>query len=62
MERRSPTRESYRISRPLECVECGVIGERDAPGWRGYRTDDPETNEEPKVSFYCAYCAIREFG
>ncbi len=61
-ERRSVTRESYRFSGPLKCTECGAVGEADAPGWRGYRTDEPETDDVPAIAFYCAYCAIREFG
>jgi hypothetical protein len=61
-ERRSETRQAYRLSGPVECIECGATLETHAPGWRGYRIDEPDTDDPPAVAFYFAYCAIREFG
>jgi hypothetical protein len=61
-ERRCASRQSYRLNRSLECVECGELSRPKAPGWRGHRTDEPETDDVPEVVFYCPYCAIREFG
>ena len=46
----------------LACVECPRVSSATAKGWRGYRTDDPELEEPPKLSFYCPDCARREFG
>jgi hypothetical protein len=46
----------------MECVECGVTADDHAEGWRGYRTDEPDTNDSPEVAFYCPSCAEREFG
>ena len=62
MERRHVSRWLYRFSGPLKCAECGVQSEGDAPGWRGYRTDEPATDDVPAVVFLCPYCSIREFG
>jgi hypothetical protein len=62
VERRDPTRRWYRYSGPLRCTECGVFSDERAAGWRGYRTDEPESDDTPEVVWYCAYCAIREFG
>jgi hypothetical protein len=47
---------------PLECVGCGFLSQGRAWKWRGYRTDEPETRDEPEVLFYCPTCAAREFG
>jgi hypothetical protein len=47
---------------PLECVECGTLSTVNASGWRGYRTDEPETDDLPELLFYCPSCAEREFG
>jgi hypothetical protein len=33
-----------------------------ALGWRGYRTDEPYTDDVPAVAWLCPYCAVREFG
>ncbi len=45
----------------VRCEECGTVddGER---GWRAYRLDEPERDEEPAVAFYCPACAEREFA
>lgn len=45
----------------LACVECPRVSSVTAKGWRAYRTDDPELEEPPKLSFYCPECARREF-
>jgi hypothetical protein len=45
----------------LACVECPRVSSATAKGWRAYRTDDPELEEPPKLSFYCPECARREF-
>jgi hypothetical protein len=39
----------------LVCVECGLVSEGDARGWRAFLTDD----DKPAV--YCPPCAEREF-
>jgi hypothetical protein len=46
----------------LACVECPRVSTATATGWRAYRTDDPELDEPPTLSFYCPDCARREFG
>ena len=46
----------------LACIECPRVSSAGARGWRAYRTDDPEFDEPPKLSFYCPDCARREFG
>ena len=47
----------------LVCVECGVTGLGDMRGWRAYRSDDLEDEEDqPNVLFYCPVCAQQEFG
>ena len=61
-ERRSATRESYRLSGPLECAQCGELSTPGAPGWLGGRIDEPETDDLPAVAFWCPDCAAREFG
>lgn len=45
----------------LCCVECGARSGLYARGWRGYRTDDPDSGESPRLGFYCPTCAAREF-
>ena len=44
------------------CVECPCLSSATARGWKAYRPDDPETDEPPKLAFYCPECAEREFG
>jgi hypothetical protein len=40
------------------CVECGASWlPADQERWRAFHTDD----EPPKLVFYCAACADREF-
>lgn len=46
----------------LTCAECPRLSNLTATGWRAYRSDDPETNEPPQLSFYCPDCAEREFN
>jgi hypothetical protein len=45
----------------LRCVQCGSISGLHAAGWRGYRIDDPDIDEEPALGFFCPTCAAREF-
>ncbi len=61
-ERRCPSRQSYRRSGPLVCAQCGDISPPRAPGWHGYRTDEPSTDDVPNIAFYCPFCVAREFG
>ena len=46
----------------LACAECPRVSSVTARGWKGYRTDEPETDDPPQVAFYCPACARREFG
>jgi hypothetical protein len=46
----------------LSCAACGSLSGLLAGGWRGYRTDEPETDEKPAVAFFCPACSAREFG
>jgi hypothetical protein len=34
----------------------------EAKGWRLYRTDVPDEDDEPTLAAYCAVCAYAEFG
>ena len=61
-ERRTASRQSYRLNEPFRCVECRELSSAGAPGWRVYRIDEPETDDLPAVAFYCPLCARREFG
>jgi hypothetical protein len=45
----------------LECVECGMRSTC-ARGWRAFRVDLPDDDEEPVLTFYCPDCWAREFG
>jgi hypothetical protein len=53
---------SYRLGHPIVCVECGHKADLYASGWRGYRMDEPLTDELPALAFYCPGCAASEFG
>jgi hypothetical protein len=44
----------------LVCAECGCSDEK-AAGWRGYREDLPDEDEQPSLAFFCPSCAAREF-
>jgi hypothetical protein len=44
------------------CVECGCTSDPLWRGWLAYRVDDPETDPNPELGFYCPACAAREFG
>ncbi|MBA3842779.1 MAG: hypothetical protein H0X39_09200 [Actinobacteria bacterium] len=46
----------------VHCAECDTSSGLRWRGWRGYRVDDPETDELPSLAFYCPACAEREFG
>jgi hypothetical protein len=45
----------------LVCAECGCTDDEKAAGWRGYRDDLPEEDEQPSLAFFCPSCAAREF-
>lgn len=45
----------------LVCAECGRADEEKAAGWRGYREDLPDEDEQPSLAFFCPSCAAREF-
>jgi hypothetical protein len=59
-ERRSATRQSYRLTGPLRCAQCGDVS-ADARGWRGGRTDEPASGDPPTIAFWCAECWQAEF-
>jgi hypothetical protein len=40
----------------LVCVECGLVSEGNARGWRAFLTDDDQ------AAIYCPDCAEREFS
>lgn len=46
----------------LWCQECGRPSSPEAKGWRLYRTDVPEEDDELTLAAYCAVCAYVEFG
>jgi hypothetical protein len=46
----------------LACAECPRVSSVSARGWKAFRSDDPEVDEQPRLSFYCPECARREFG
>jgi hypothetical protein len=46
----------------LACAECPRVSSVNARGWKAFRSDDPEVDEHPRLSFYCPECAEREFG
>lgn len=58
-ERRSVTRQSYRLKGPLVCAQCGTVSGPGAPSWLGCRTDEP--GDEPGVAFFCPDCWQAEF-
>jgi len=45
----------------LVCAECGRTDDGEAAGWRGYREDLPDEDEQPALAFFCPSCAAREF-
>ena len=45
----------------LVCAECGRADDEKATGWRGYREDLPDEDEQPSLAFFCPSCAGREF-
>jgi hypothetical protein len=46
----------------LACAECPRVSSVSARGWKAFRSDDPDADEEPRLAFYCPECAQREFG
>jgi hypothetical protein len=44
----------------LSCAGCGSRSGLLAGGWRGVRTDEPETREKPSVTFFCPTCSARK--
>jgi hypothetical protein len=55
------TSETAVVNRAV-CVECGCTSDPLWTGWLAYRVDDPETDPNPELGFYCPGCAAREFG
>jgi hypothetical protein len=52
-----------RVRLTLVCDGCEVRSWGAATGWRAYRSDDPEDDDdEPEVLFFCRQCSEREFG
>lgn len=49
-------------AKALVCVECGTFSNQHAWGWRAYRADDPDHEEDGALAFYCPSCSEREFG
>jgi hypothetical protein len=46
----------------LWCQECGRPSGPEAKGWRLYRFDEPDEDEEPSLAAHCPVCAYVEFG
>jgi hypothetical protein len=46
----------------LRCVECCAPAVGAARGWRAYRVDLDEEDDEPAIALYCPACAERELG
>jgi hypothetical protein len=42
-------------------VECLLLADEQARGWRVLRADVPEEDDEPILAAYCPCCAEREF-
>jgi len=59
MEREPATGADVHV---LACAECPRVSSVSARGWKAFRTDDPEADEPPQLSFYCPECARREFS
>jgi len=53
--------ETEREVHVLACAECPRVSTVTARGWKAYRSDDPETDEAPRLAFFCPDCAEREF-
>jgi hypothetical protein len=52
--------DSGGMAYPLRCVECSIVSDESASGWRAYLTDDEY--EPTAVATFCPQCAAREFG
>jgi hypothetical protein len=46
----------------VRCQECQAEADELARGWRAYRGNPEQGDEEPYLLFYCPACAEREFG
>ncbi len=46
----------------LACAECGRRSAGQARGWRAYLVESDDYPLLDEVVFYCASCALREFG
>jgi hypothetical protein len=46
---------------PLECVECGIVADGRAPGWRAY-IGRGEEFDGVELGIFCRECAEFEFG
>jgi hypothetical protein len=45
----------------LVCAECGCADDLKAAGWRGYREDLRDEDEQRSLAFFCPSCAARVF-
>ena len=41
----------------LACAECPRVSSVNARGWKAFRSDHPEVDEHPRLSFDCPECA-----
>jgi hypothetical protein len=41
----------------LACAVCPRVSSVTARGWKAYLMDDPWTDAEPTLAFYCPACA-----
>jgi hypothetical protein len=46
----------------VACANCGGESDDHWTGFRAYRTDEPGTDDEPTLAFFCLTCVIFEFG
>jgi hypothetical protein len=46
----------------VECVVCHRISGGHWRGWAAYRIDEPGTDEQPELAFYCPDCRRAQFS
>jgi hypothetical protein len=62
IEQTKEMRKPYHLRGPLECVACGAMSDR-PQGWLVSWINESDSDDGlVSVVFYCAYCAIRDFG
>lgn len=49
------------IDAEVRCIECDVVAEGSAPGWKAYLGGGLD-GEPVEVVIYCPQCAARGFG